>query len=89
MYINERIPVKQLNSHKEDSETLFLEINLRLIKLLIVGVYKPPDQSKYVFLESLRIKAFPCRHIGKRNIIRRFQYDPGRQKLATFFTLSI
>ena len=60
MYINERIPVKQLNSHKEDSETLFLEINLRLIKLLIVGAYKPPDQSKSVFLESLPIKAFPC-----------------------------
>ena len=89
MYINERIPVKQLNSHKEDSQTLFLEINLRLIKLLIVGVYKHPDQRKYVFLESLPIKVFPCRHIRKRNIIRRFQYDPGRQKLATFLTLSI
>ena len=60
MYINESIPVKQLNSHKEDSETLFLEINLRLIKLLIVGAYKPPDQSKSVVLESLPIKAFPC-----------------------------
>ena len=52
MYINESIPVKQLNSHKEDSETLFLEINLRLIKLLIVGAYKPPDQSKSVFFRK-------------------------------------
>ena len=32
MYINESIPVKQINSHKEDSETPFLEINLRLLK---------------------------------------------------------
>ena len=43
MYVNENIPVKQLNSHKDDSETLFLEINLRLRKWLIVGAYKPPD----------------------------------------------
>ena len=53
MYVNENIPVKQLNSHKDDSETLFLEINLRLRKWLIVGAYKPPDQSKLLFLESL------------------------------------
>ena len=31
MYVNESIPVKQLNSHKDDSETLFLESNLRLV----------------------------------------------------------
>ena len=36
-------PVKQLNSHKDDNETLFLEINLRLKKWLIVGAYKPPN----------------------------------------------
>ena len=53
MYVNESIPVKQLNSHKDDSETLFLEINLRLKKRLIGGTYKHPDQSKSVFLESL------------------------------------
>ena len=35
MYVNERIPIKQLNSQKDDSETLFLEINLRLRKWLI------------------------------------------------------
>ena len=52
MHINESIPVKQLNSYKEDTETLFLEINLRLIKLLIVGAYKPPDQSKSVFFRK-------------------------------------
>ena len=53
MYVNGRIPVKQLNSHKHYSETLFLEINLRLRKWLIVGPYKPPDQSKLIFLLSL------------------------------------
>ena len=51
MYVNDSIPVKQLNSHKDDSETLFLEINLRLRKWLIVGLNKPPDHSKSVLLE--------------------------------------
>ena len=53
MYVNESIPVKQLNSHKDDSETIFLEISLRLRKWLIVGACKPPDQSNSAFLESL------------------------------------
>ena len=37
---------------QSDSDTLFLEINLRLRKWLVVGAYKPPEQSKFVFLES-------------------------------------
>ena len=53
MYVNKSIHLKQLNSHKDDSETLFLEINLRLRKWLIVCGYKLLDQSKSVFLESL------------------------------------
>ena len=53
MYVNESIPVNQLNSHKNGNETLFLEINLSLRKWLILGAYKPPVQSKSVFLESL------------------------------------
>ena len=52
MYVNESIPLKRLNSHKDDSENLFLETNLRLRKWLIVGAHKPPDQSKSVFLEN-------------------------------------
>ena len=51
MYVSESIPVKQLNS-QNDSETLFLEINFRLRKWLIVGAYKSPDQSESVFSES-------------------------------------
>ena len=51
MYFNEIIPVKQLNLHKINIETLFLEINLHLRKYLMIGAHKPTDQS--VFLESL------------------------------------
>ena len=39
IYVNESIPVKQLNLRKDDSETFFLEANLRLRKWLIVGPY--------------------------------------------------
>ena len=53
MYVYESIPLKQLNSHKDDSETTFLELNLRLRKWLRVSTYKPSDQSKFVFLEGL------------------------------------
>ena len=58
MYVNESILVKQLNLHKDDSEITFLEINLLLRIWLIVGAYKPPDQSKSIFLASLS-KSFP------------------------------
>ena len=57
MYINERISVIQLNSQKEDSETLFIEINLLLRKSLIAGAYNPPDLRKSIFLVYL--KPFP------------------------------
>ena len=42
MYVNESVPVKQLNSHKDESETLFLEINLRSKKSLMGDIYKHP-----------------------------------------------
>ena len=51
--VNESIGTKQLNSHKDDSKTPFIEINLRLSEWLIVGAYKPPEQTKSVFSESL------------------------------------
>ena len=34
MYVNRDFPVKQINSHKDDSKTLFLEINLKLKKMV-------------------------------------------------------
>ena len=87
IYVNESVPVKQLNSRKDDSESLFLEINLRLSKWVMVGACKPPDQSKFVFLESFSKSLSIYLDIRKGNIIRRFQYDSKRQKLATFCRL--
>ena len=53
MYVNESILVKQLNSYKDDSETLFLELNLRSRKWQKAEKYKPPGKRKSVVLESL------------------------------------
>ena len=53
MYVKGIISVKQLNMHKNDSETLILGANLRLRKLLLIGTYKPPKQMRVIFLESL------------------------------------
>ena len=88
MYIKKSISMKQLNSHKDGSETLFLEINLRLRKWLIVGAHKPPDQSKSVFLESLS-KSLSIYLDTYENVIllKGLHYDSGRQKFATFCKL--
>ena len=57
-YINESIPVEQLNWRKNYSENLFLRISHCLRKRLIVFAFKHPDQSKLIFLESLSKNLF-------------------------------
>ena len=53
MHVKEIISVKQLNLHKDDSDTLILIANLHLRKSLIIGAYKPPEQIRIIFLENL------------------------------------
>ena len=49
MYVNEIIPVKQLNLRKDYSELLFVEINLSLRMWLKVDADKLQDQNKIFF----------------------------------------
>ena len=55
LYVKDGITSKQLNQHKEniDVEAIYLEINTRKRKWLIIGTYKPPSQSDSLFLENL------------------------------------
>ena len=55
LYVKDRIASKQLNSHKENTNTeaIYLEINIRKRKWLIIGTYKPPSQNNSLFLENL------------------------------------
>ena len=54
LYVKDSIASKQLNSHKEnkDAEVIYLEINIRKRKWLIIGTYKPPSQNNSLFLEN-------------------------------------
>ena len=51
---------KQLNSHKEntDAGAIYLEINIRKRKWLIIGIYKPTSQINSLFLENLSNNIF-------------------------------
>ena len=57
----------RLNSHKDYSESLFLEINFRFRKWLIVG--GPLDQGKSIFLESLYKDHFICQGIYENGML--------------------
>ena len=54
IYVKESIASKQLNLHLDkETETIYLEINIRLRKWLIVGLYKFPSQNNSLFLENI------------------------------------
>ena len=52
LYVKDSIASKELNSHKEniDAEAIYLEINIRKRKWLIIGTYKPPSQNDSLFI---------------------------------------
>ena len=76
MYVNESITVKQLNSHIDESKTLFQEINFHLRKWMIGGAYKPLDQYKSVSLESLSKRLSIYLDIYKSTILLGFNMSP-------------
>ena len=54
IHVKENIAFKQLNSHLDkETEVIYLEINVRLRKWLIVGLYNSPSQFNFLFLENI------------------------------------
>ena len=55
IYIREDIPSKKLTRHAfpDDIEGLFIEINLRKCKWLLMGSYHPPSQSDQHYFDSV------------------------------------
>ena len=55
LYVKNSIASKQLTSHIEniDVESIYLEINVRKRKWLIISTYKPPTQNDPLFSENL------------------------------------
>ena len=54
IYVKENIASKQLNLHLDkETEAIYLEINIRLRKRLIVVLYQPPSQNNSLLLENM------------------------------------
>ena len=55
IYVGENIPSKLLTKHvlPSDIECIFLELNFRKCKWLLVGTYHPPSQNDHYFFENL------------------------------------
>ena len=55
IYVSEDIPIKLLTKHvlPSDIERIFLELNFRKCKWLLVGTYHPPSQNDHYFFENL------------------------------------
>ena len=55
IYVREDIPCKPLDKHSfpEDIEGIFLEINLRKSKCLLLGTYHPPSQKDEYYFRSI------------------------------------
>ena len=55
VYVRDDIPIKQLTEHKlpDDIDGVFTEANLRKIKWLIFGTYRPPSQSGEYFFKHV------------------------------------
>ena len=55
IYVSEDIPIKLLTKlvPPSDIECIFLELNFRKCKWLLVGTYHPPLQNDHYFFENL------------------------------------
>ena len=55
IYVHEDIPCKLLNIHNfpDDIEGLFIELNFRKSKLLLLGTYHPPSQNDDYYFKSI------------------------------------
>ena len=52
--MNESIPYKRVIAQfPEDINCIALEINLRIKKWLVVGIYKPPNKGEGYYLNNL------------------------------------
>ena len=54
IYIHDNFPSKLLTKHvfPDDIEGLFVELNFRKSKWLLMGAYHPPSQSTATFLNT-------------------------------------
>ena len=91
MYVKDNIPAKQLKSHKDDTESIFLEINIRLRKWLIV-IYNQINEYIEPFLSNL-LTGFRKNHNTQHSLLKMLEsfkeaLDKGNSVSAIFMDLS-
>ena len=66
-YVQDDIPSKLLTKHffPNDIEGLFVELNFRKYKWLLLGIYQPPSQSEQYFFESVDKTLDMCSYYDK------------------------
>ena len=74
IYAREDIPCKLLDRHifPDDIERLFVELNFRKSKLLLLGTYHPPSQDDNYYFQTvgnaleMYITKYEKKHFGRR-----------------------
>ena len=86
IYVRENIPSKLLTKHVllSDIEWIFLELNFRKCKWLLVGTYHPPSQNDHYFFENLDKKIHVCSNYEKVLLLGDFNAEISEFCLDSF-----
>ena len=70
IYVKDNIPAKLVNEHliSDDIESIFIELNFRRNKWLLMGTYHPPSQCTKYFYDEVG-KALDCYANTHENIL--------------------
>ena len=87
IYVREDIPSKELLKFKfpSDIEGIYIEINLRKTKWLLLGTYHPPSQSDNYFFQNIGSSIdFYCQYYEKFLLVGDFNAEDTEPHLAEF-----
>ena len=65
IYVREDIPNKELTRHtfKDNIEGIFVELNFRKYKILVLGTYRPPNSDKIISITSQTPWIYICQNM--------------------------
>ena len=86
IYVHKNIPSKLLAKYVvlSDIECIFLELNFRKCKRLLVGTYHPPSQNDHYFFENLDKTIDVYSHYEKVSLVRDFNAEISEFCLDSF-----
>ena len=90
IYVREDIPCKLLNNHSfpDDIEGLFVELNFRKSKLLLLGTYHPPSQQDNYYFQSIGDSLdIYCSFYEKCVLVGDFNAEENEESMKQFLQL--